>query len=396
MKHLLYSLIGLMAVSTGTAQASNVMTNDKAEEITTTNVVSETTNVAATENTTGEKTGWEKALEKLPKLSGYLQTGYQYNSLGNHSSSFQAKRLRLIADGYVTDNVSFRLQIEAFNGISGTTNGRGQKNLQVMDAFATMKLSDGLKIRAGQYYLPLGYENYDTSPAALETVDFSDICYRMVCRNTYTYDFVDYGRDLGVMLMGDLAPSGKGFNYVSYNLSLSNGSLPAKDDQNKSKDLVAAVTVRPAKNFSLKGSFNWGEYDGTINSVAYKNQKMTRYIFGAWYNDPQGLVLRSEYGHIGSSKDSKDVVKEDGFYALAAYHVGKWLPTVRYSMYRDKVNKSTLNNYDQFLVGLTYHMNARLKFQANYMLYNYTSDAKATNHGEATSSKLQIMGIFKF
>ena len=65
-------------------------------------------------------------------------------------------------------------------------------------------------------------------------------------------------------------------------------------------------------------------------------------------------------------------------------------------MYRDNVNKSTLNNYDQFLVGLTYHMNARLKFQANYMLYNYTSDAKATNHGEATSSKLQIMGIFKF
>ena len=396
MKHLLYSILGLIAVSTGTAQASDVVTNDKTEEIVTTNVTPETTNVTATQNTTAEKTGWEKALEKLPKLSGYLQTGYQYNSLGNHSSSFQAKRLRLIADGYVTDNVSFRLQIEAFNGISGTTNGRGQKNLQVMDAFATMKVNDALKIRAGQYYLPLGFENYALSPATLETVDFSDICYRMVCRNTYAYDFIEYGRDLGVMLMGDLAPSGKGFNYLSYNLSLSNGSLPCKDDQNKSKDLVAAVTVRPMKNFNVKASFNWGEYDGTINSVAYKNQDMTRYIFGAWYNDPQGLDLRAEYGHIGSSKDGNAIVKEDGFYALAGYHVGKWLPVVRYSLYRDKVNNASLNNYDQILLGLTYHATARLKFQANYMLSNYTDDAKVSNNDKSSSSKLQIMGIFKF
>ena len=75
-----------------------------------------------------EKTGWEKFLEKLPKISGYLQSGWNYTSNANSStSSFQAKRLRLLLDGKVGEKVDFRLQIEAFNGISGSTNGNGQK-----------------------------------------------------------------------------------------------------------------------------------------------------------------------------------------------------------------------------------------------------------------------------
>lgn len=395
MKQFIYSLIGLLAVSTA-VQANDIVNHETTEESKIVATTPETAAVAATEETTAEKTGWEKALEKLPKISGYLQTGYQYNSAGKHSSSFQAKRLRLIADGNVSNNVSFRLQIEAFSGISGTTNGRGQKNLQVMDAFATIKLSDAFKIRAGQYYIPMGYENYDISPATLESVDFSDVCYRMVCRNAIAYDYVDYGRDLGVMLMGDLLPSGKGFNYLSYNFSVTNGSLPNKDDNNKSKDIVAAVTVRPIDKFNVKASFNWGEYDGTIGAVQHKNLDMTRYIFGAWYNDPQGLDLRAEYGHIGSKKDGADIVKEDAFYALAGYHIGAWLPIVRYSMYSDKVNKATLNNYNQLLFGVTYHVNARLKFQANYVHTMYKDEAKLVNNDKSSASKIQVMGLFKF
>lgn len=160
-----------------------------------TNTATETA-TTSTEKTTDEEntSALEKLISKLPKLSGYLQTGWNYTTQGKGTSSFQAKRLRLIMDGQVMENVTFRLQIEAFNGIGGSRNGNGQKNLQVMDAFATAKLSDALNIRAGQYYLPLGFENYNISPATLETVDFSNICYRMVCRNPVSYNVVDYGR----------------------------------------------------------------------------------------------------------------------------------------------------------------------------------------------------------
>lgn len=232
----------------GTMLVSNFAFAESVPETATTTTVTESV-AAATEES--EPTKWEKVLEKLPKLSGYLQTGWNYNSVGDGSSSFQAKRLRLIMDGNVVKNVSFRLQIEAFNGIAGSTNGNGQKNLQVMDAFVTAKISKAFQVRVGQYYLPLGYENYDLSPSTLETVDFSNICYRMVCRNAIGYDFVDYGRDLGIMAFGDLfTDEARGFSRLSYNLSLSNGHLPMKDDNNKSKDIVAALTFRPTKFFN--------------------------------------------------------------------------------------------------------------------------------------------------
>ena len=110
-----------------------------------------------------QKSSVQEIIDKLPvKISGYLQTGWNYTHNENAStSSFQAKRLRLIADGKVSENIDFRLQIEAFNGIAGSTNGNGQKNIHVMDAFATWKINPAFKIRFGQFYTPLGYENYD-------------------------------------------------------------------------------------------------------------------------------------------------------------------------------------------------------------------------------------------
>ena len=36
-----------------------------------------------------------------------------------------------------------------------------------MDAFVTAKISKAFQVRVGQYYLPLGYENYDLSPLSL-------------------------------------------------------------------------------------------------------------------------------------------------------------------------------------------------------------------------------------
>ncbi len=60
-------------------------------------------------------------------------------------------------------------------------------------------------------------------------------------------------------------------------------------------------------------------------------------------------------------------VEEDGFYALAAYRFGKFLPVVRYDMYRDKTNKTSANNRDAYLVGCTYELIKNLKFQVNYI-----------------------------
>ncbi len=344
-----------------------------------------------------EKSGWEKAIAKLPKVSGYLQTGWNYTSNKNtSSSSFQAKRLRLIMDGNVASNISFRLQIEAFNGIAGSTNGNGQKNIQVMDAFATWSIKPEFKVRAGQFYTPLSYENYDISPATLETVDFSNIVYRMACRNPYEYNFVDYGRDLGVMFMGDLFDSGEGFRYLHYDVALTNGSIPCKDDSNKSKDIYLSATVRPFKHFNFKATYNWGEYESKLNgavSSGNHHQKMNRFVAGAWYNNPEGLLVRGEYGFV---KSPNGLVDETGAYVIAGYHVGKWLPVVRWDMYKDDVNKTSAGaNYNRILVGLTYQVCNNFKLQANYGHFMYNDDVKAAV-GYDKSEQIQIMGLFKF
>lgn len=384
--------------------------------LTSVNETAVTTETAITDSVAQkEQTTWEKIISHMPKFSGYLQTGWNWSKTSatgsKASSSFQAKRLRLIMDGNVGEKVDFRLQIEAFNGIAGSTNGNGQKTVQVMDAFATLKLMPELKIRAGQFYTPLGYENYDISPKTLETVDFSNIVYRMACRNPYEYNVIDYGRDLGVMIMGDAFDSGKGFRYLHYDLALTNGSLPTKDDRNSSKDVYASVTVRPMKYFNIKTTYNYGRYStqnigGTPGVGSGKYSPMNRMVVGAWYNDPQGLDLRAEYGLMKSKVDGIKFIDEQGAYFLAAYHINKWLPMVRWDMYKDSSeqgaagvvtgnNKTTTNNYNRILLGVNYQLYKNVTIQFNYHHYFYNKDVEAAN-GYAATNQIQLMGRFAF
>ena len=384
--------------------------------LTSVNETAVTTETAITDSVAQkEQTTWEKIISHMPKFSGYLQTGWNWSKTSatgsRASSSFQAKRLRLIMDGNVGEKVDFRLQIEAFNGIAGSTNGNGQKTVQVMDAFATLKLMPELKIRAGQFYTPLGYENYDISPKTLETVDFSNIVYRMACRNPYEYNVIDYGRDLGVMIMGDAFDSGKGFRYLHYDLALTNGSLPTKDDRNSSKDVYASVTVRPMKYFNIKTTYNYGRYStqnigGTPGVGSGKYSPMNRMVVGAWYNDPQGLDLRAEYGLMKSKVDGVKFIDEQGAYFLAAYHINKWLPMVRWDMYKDSSeqgaagvvtgnNKTTTNNYNRILLGVNYQLYKNVTIQFNYHHYFYNKKVEAAN-GYAATNQIQLMGRFAF
>ena len=384
--------------------------------LTSVNETAVTTETAITDSVAQkEQTTWEKIISHMPKFSGYLQTGWNWSKTSatgsRANSSFQAKRLRLIMDGNVGEKVDFRLQIEAFNGIAGSTNGNGQKTVQVMDAFATLKLMPELKIRAGQFYTPLGYENYDISPKTLETVDFSNIVYRMACRNPYEYNVIDYGRDLGVMIMGDAFDSGKGFRYLHYDLALTNGSLPTKDDRNSSKDVYASVTVRPMKYFNIKTTYNYGRYStqnigGSTGVGSGKYSPMNRMVVGAWYNDPQGLDLRAEYGLMKSKVDGIKFIDEQGAYFLAAYHLNKWLPMVRWDMYKDSSeqgaagvvtgnNKTTTNNYNRILLGVNYQLYKNVTIQFNYHHYFYNKDVEAAN-GYAATNQIQLMGRFAF
>lgn len=368
---------------------------DEQRSVVATDEVLTTESEAATDN---EKllNQLSKVVAELPKFSGYLQTGYNWGDKnGDNRSSFQMKRMRVFIDKKIGERFDFRVQLECFS-TSPDGSEYKKKNITVMDAYVSAKVTKALNFRGGQYFLPLGFENYDISPATLETVDFSNICYRMVCRNAVsTPNFIDYGRDIGLMAFGDLFENKeKGFSYLSYNLSLTNGYLPTLNDDNKSKDFVGRLTFRPVKDLRIMASYNWGEYKGLDrDNISKSYLPMNRYIAGAWYYDPNGLNVRAEYGYIKSSKAN---VEENGFYLLAAYKINKFLPVARWDMYRDKADKTSANNRDALLVGCSYELIKNIKFQANYIHSIYTSKVKDAGVRTGSGNSIQVMCIAKF
>ena len=75
-----------------------------------------------------------------------------------------------------------------------------------------------------------------------------------------------------------------------------------------------------------QGTYNWGEYKSVelaggkgVGSGSYN--PMNRFVVGAWYDNPKGLNLRAEYGHMKSAVGGVDVVKENGAYVLAGWHL---------------------------------------------------------------------------
>ncbi len=340
----------------------------------------------------------EKVVAKMPKISGYIQTGYNFQDKNNtgkdeNTSSFQLKRMRLIIDSKLNDMFDIRAQFEMF---SSSKDGNKKAVMTVMDAFVNMHIVPGLHFRAGQFFLPVGFENYDISPATNEFVDFSNICYRMACRNAIaTPGIIDYGRDLGIMAYGDLFKNeNKDFYYLSYNLAFTNGQLPNMNDNDRSKDITARLTFRPVKNLRINASYQYGEYDTAFGDIKVENINLHRVVLGAWYNDPTGLTARSEWGYL-KSKDTN--LQEMGFYVMAGYHFGKWLPAARFEMYRDHYNKLARTNKNNILLGVTYEPYKFLKFQVNYTMSMYTDEIKdSAMKNTDLGHQLQIMAIAKF
>lgn len=353
----------------------------------------------------------ETLVSKLPHISGYIQTGYNYNSAGNGLSTFQVKRLRLSLDGKITDAASYKLQFEAFSGINVGSRWEKQKIIQILDAYAQYRFCSAFTIRVGQFSTPIGYENYDISPLSNVTVDYASICNRIVLRNAVGYNYIDFGRDIGVMLMGDFGRSeNDSYSHFSYNLAITNGHLPTVNDNNKSKDLIVALTYRPIKEWNFKAGYNIGEYtpdtfsgNTDTNITPWLNVKgekyipMHRIVVGTWYNNPNGWYIRTEYGHQTSCKRGVNLVNEDAFYFIAAYNFKKWVPVIRYDFFVDNILKSSVENRHRGLIGCSYIANSHIKIQFNYILSRYNRAAvESRSIGGKYSNEILLMGLFSF
>ena len=347
---------------------------------------------ANAQSNNNEKTDWTRDLLERITVNGYAQAGYTYTDIdGKKTNTFDVKRTLLWAKARITDRWSF-LFMHDFNS-------------QVQEFYTDYRITEGkqLTLRFGQFKNQLSMEN-PLSPVTLELIDVCSqgVTYLTGCGSDPLYG-VNYGRDLGIDLYGELL-DGK----LRYNLEFMNGAgINTKDRDNK-KDIIVKLDWRPmdnfrfvvsaqkgygtAKNVSIydvkylgvysidsngQGSFTGSPTNTIANGETYKRNRWTagvEYKSGPndyWKN--RSLTLRAEW----LTGEDKDNVSRGGYITGSGPIAGQldWVASYDYFNYNHDVPYVDLDGkyHEHFdkeqtnaIVGLQYWFFRKCRVQLQY------------------------------
>ena len=216
---------------------------------------------------------WMNDLTKRITLNGYAQAGWSYNDAnGVKSNSYNLKRTLLWAKAKITDRWSF-LFMHDFNSV-------------VQEFYTDYRVTkdNAMTVRLGQFKHSYTMEN-PLSPTMLELIDvYSQAVLYLAGEGPDPLNGVNYGRDQGLMVFGDLAN-----NHLHYELALMSGQGINRSDRNNQKDFLAKLEVKPVDGLRFVVS----SYLGTGNAMGTAkwnpeiqvgdNYKRNRYSVGLEY-----------------------------------------------------------------------------------------------------------------
>ena len=313
----------------------------------------------------------QESSSKIPSylsISGFIDNQYSYESQQNNDGSYtelntlNIRRARFDVKGSFNEHLEFRLQAD-FAG-----------SPKIVDAYVKYKFNKLVNIELGQFKTPFTLEN-QYSPLNLESIENSQVISSLSGYSDVLGGKRNNGRDIGVVLYGDLLNSSDGtFPLVSYNIGVFNGSGINTKDENLSKDVIGRLDIHPfIKDLVLSASAVKGAYyDGTDG-----NAGNNRFSFGAEFKD-EALTVRSEYVRA-DYQNGGTWLKADGFYVLAGYwfklgNDQKLRPVVKY----DHFNRNDVNS-DLYLVGIDWWLESHLRLQLNYTLREREQFDKKSN-----------------
>lgn len=185
---------------------------------------------------------WVKTLKERIELHGYAQAGYTWrHEDGAHTHTFDLKRALFWAKANVTDRWSFLFMHDFCS--------------EVQEYYTDYRFLKGkqLNARFGQFKTSLTMQN-PLSPTKLELIDCysQGVLYLTGCGTDPLYG-VQYGRDLGLMVYGDVLK-----DKVHYEIAVMNGSGINSKDTNKHKDVIGKVEFRPMPNLRFVATGQWG------------------------------------------------------------------------------------------------------------------------------------------
>ena len=297
----------------------------------------------------------------------YRYTFYDYDKgtlTKNDSSKFEAKRIRLVAQGYAyTKNLTYKLEIDPVQ--LAQTDGRGG----LLDSFVNYKVMDELQFLVGQTKVKYGY-TYIQGDGTLMFVDRVPYITKMV--PTY---------EIGAFAYGKVANG-----LFDYALSVTNGDGQTNAAGTNHNAFAARVVVSPLGKmandepdlaigkkplFTIGANYFYNDLNDGESSSGYG---------GTWnnHNDLQnfgfdthfkwmGLAVQGEVLYSQGDNKTTDVGKHAmGFYGQAGYMITPKLGlALRYSQFDP--NRSVSGNLETEQIGsVSYYFDKHLlKVQAD-------------------------------
>ena len=319
-------------------------------------------------------------VDRMPKISGFVQGLYQLNADKDFkvtSNTLRMRRVRLAVDGNITKNITYKVQGDFINSPI------------LVDAYIKFKVCNEFAIQVGQFKTPFTLES-PINPVNLEIFDYGE-----TVKSLSGYDDVSgtgkVGRDIGVMLTGDLfnvEVNEKQFSILNYSIGVFNGNGANIIDNNNFKDIVGRLEFHPwVKALTLTGSYYYGKHFNEIDLTR------RRYSFGVQYHD-NNLVVRAEYvdGTTGKAVESineeletvftENLFYSNGYYAVAGFwfhfgseeHPQRLMPVLRYEHFtKDKALSPNGTNY--YTVGISYWPWKSVNFKLDYSFIQGSSNS---------------------
>ena len=318
------------------------------------------TTVLGQEKKQAQDIDWMKEITSRVTLNGYAQGGYSWQDMqGKKNNEFNLKRTLLWAKARITDRWSF-LFMHDFSSV-------------VQEFYTDYRFSKGteLTVRLGQFKHSFTIEN-PLSPTVLELVDvYSQSVLFLAGEGPDPLHGVNYGRDMGLMVFGDLFQE-----KIHYEFSVMNGQGVNKHDGNKQKDLIGRLEYKPMKELRLvvSGQLGTGHALDTAawNPTVKKGQdyKRNRISAGAeWksgsyapgkYKEGRPISLR---GEILEGRDG-DVISQ-GAYLTACVPCWQGIDVVASADYFDR--NTDMDYYQtQLTAGLQYWFYKKCRIQLQY------------------------------
>lgn len=322
-------------------------------------------------------------LDCLPRLSGYVQAGYEWS---DGSSSFFIKRVRLDLRGALARTLDYRVQLEFAS------------SPKIVDAYLQYRPFRQLNFKLGEYKIPFTIENTDYVPLKFELIEYPLALQRLMgfaepIGGRYVGGAMqggetlkDTGRDMGLTLHGSFFPCGERA-LLSYDVGVFNGAGINLRDNNRSKDVVARLTLRPVRGLTLSGSWYGGEY----GADCLERQRVSA---GVCYDRGRGVV-RGEWiggrtGYAATEEYAAGTFDSSGWYVLGGVRLTPTLmPVVRYdTLLSDTASDDSRQT--NWTAGILWHPVKYLRCQLNYTYEHYAAPGMTDRNVVA----VMLTGIF--